>query len=92
MFKSMSHGEGNFTKDKIQYGVDDKVKMLISQKKSRTFGNYNRVVHEARFKLARKGHGDPISRYPEYIKPRERAQTESSQANRVKTEKADNEK
>jgi hypothetical protein len=92
MFKSMSHGEGNFSKDKVQYGIDDKAKQLISQKKTHNFVPPNRVSHETKFKLARRGHGDPIGRYPEYVKPRERAHTESSQMARTKTEKGESEK
>ena len=80
----MSHGGNNFAKNKDQYGIDDKTKMLMTQKKPHTYSNYNRVSHEAKFKPARKGHGDPIARYPEYIKPRERAHTEAS--HKVKTE------
>ena len=64
MFKSMSYGEGNFSKDKIQYGIDDKAKLLMSQKKSHSYGNANILTHEAKFKLVRRGHGDPIARYP----------------------------
>jgi hypothetical protein len=78
MFKSMSHGDSSFIKDKVQYGLDDKAKQLISQKKSYNYGGYNRIVHDNKFKLARRGHGDPIGRYPEYVKPRERALTEAS--------------
>jgi hypothetical protein len=57
----------------------------MNQKKSLVFAPQHRVTHENKFKLARKGHGDPIGRYPEYIKPRERAITESSQMTRTKT-------
>ena len=92
MFKSMSHGDSHFTKDKVAYGVDDKTKLIMSQKKSQGGGNYHGVVHETNFKLARKGHGDPIGRYPEYVKPRERAHTEATQASRLKTDKSENEK
>jgi hypothetical protein len=84
MFKSMSHGGGNFTKDKYQYGVDDKTKMLMNQKKTHYYGNYKRVIHEARFKPAGDKHGGPIGRYPPYEKPRERANTVGPK--KVKTE------
>ncbi len=85
----MSHGDRNFTKDRLQYGIDDQAQRIINQKKSHNFAGANRVNHENKFKLARRGHGDPIGRYPEYVKPRERAVTESSQVTRVKTEKAE---
>lgn len=75
MFKSMSHGDSNFTKDKVAFGIDEKAKLIMSQKKSHGSRNYRGVTHEANFKLARRGHGDPIGRYPEYVKPRERAHT-----------------
>ena len=45
MFKSMSHGNTNFTKNKVQYGIDDKTKMNMSQKKSHVYGNSKRVSH-----------------------------------------------
>jgi len=83
----MSHGGNNFTKDKLQYGVDERTKMTMSQKKSPTYANYNRVTHEAKFKPAIKRTGDPIGRYPEYVKPRERANTAASEK-KVKTEPA----
>ncbi len=35
MFKSMSNGLNTFTKDKNQYGIDDKTKLIMSQKKPR---------------------------------------------------------
>lgn len=66
----MSHGGSNFSKDKVQYGIDDKTRMIMSQKKSHTYGNCQRVTHDAKFKPAVRGHGDPIGRYPEYVKPR----------------------
>lgn len=85
MFKSMSHGGSNFTKDKLQYGLDERTKMLMSQKKGASNANYKRVTHDAKFKPAVRGHGDPIGRYPEYVKPRERAMTEVSEK-KMKTE------
>ncbi len=67
MFKSMSHGGNFFSKEKTVFGMDDHAKMILSRKKPFKFGNYNRLNHENRFKLARRGHGDPIGRYPEFI-------------------------
>ena len=83
MFKSMSHGNKNFSKNKEQYGEDEKAKMIINQKKNTSYGHYKRVNHDYNFKPARKGHGDPIARYPEFIKPKERATTASR---KMKTE------
>ena len=84
MFKSMSHGGKNFTKDKVQYGDDAKSKMIMSQKRNSNHVNYKRVTHDYKFKPASGGHGDPIGRYPAYVKPRDRAQTEASE--KMKTE------
>lgn len=64
MFKSMSHGDSNFTKDRAQFGIDEKTKKLIESKKTHNYGNSLRYNHENQFKLARKGHGDPIGKYP----------------------------
>jgi len=64
MFKSLSHGGENFTKDKKQYGIDETTKSLMGQKKEHYYGNSKRVNHEAKFKLARRGFGEPIGRYP----------------------------
>jgi hypothetical protein len=30
----------------------------------------NKFPHEADFKLARRGHGDPLGKYPEFIAPK----------------------
>ena len=89
MFKSMSHGNKKFTKDKAAYGYDDKAKGIMNQKKTISYGNYKRVTHDYKFKPAIKGHGDPIGRYPEYIKPKERATTASK---KVKTEPVEGER
>lgn len=64
MFKSMSHGGSTFTNDKRQFGQDDRTKLIMSQKKPQHYGNIKTVTHDANFKLARRGHGDPIGRYP----------------------------
>ena len=45
MFKSMSHGNSNFTKDKVQYGIDEKSKTLMNQKKSMVYGHSKIVSH-----------------------------------------------
>jgi hypothetical protein len=37
MFKSMSHGDSNFAKDRLQYGIDEQAQRLINQKKSHAF-------------------------------------------------------
>lgn len=41
----MSHGNNAFTKDKLQYGEDDKTKQLMNQKKSYQYTYNNMVNH-----------------------------------------------
>ena len=38
--------------------------MVMSQKKSRYYGNVKKVTHDESFKPVAGGHGDPIGRYP----------------------------
>jgi hypothetical protein len=45
MFKTMSHGGSVFTKDKAQYGLDDKTKSLAEHKPKSTSTNYHRYNH-----------------------------------------------
>jgi hypothetical protein len=78
MFLSTSHGGNYFTKERIQYGLDEKSKMFMSQRKPFRFGPYKRVKHEIKFKLARRGHGDPIGRYPEFMNTSSKTPTEAS--------------
>jgi hypothetical protein len=85
MFRSMSHGNSLFTRERAIYGIDDQAKMLLSQKKPFRFGPYKRTTHETKFKLARRGHGDPIGRYPESVETRGRIKTESSVLKRLDT-------
>jgi len=85
MFKSMSHGNKAFTKDKIQYGLDDKTKSIIAQKRSHQLVNNSMINHDTKFKLARRGHGDAIGRYPEWDGSRKRVQTEASRTSTTKT-------
>jgi hypothetical protein len=60
----MSHGDILFSSDKRQYGIDNKTEELIKKRHEFTLGSPVKVTHEANFKLARKGHGDPLGRYP----------------------------
>lgn len=41
--------------------------MLSSRKKSFSTSHITKYPHENNFKLARRGHGDPINKYPEFI-------------------------
>jgi hypothetical protein len=67
--------------------------MALSQRKPFRFGPYiNRVKHEIKFKLARRGHGDPIGRYPEFIDRSTRMRTEETEVKRLKTDKSEGER
>ena len=91
MFKSMSHGNKAFTKDKEQYGIDAQAEQIMKQKKGSHQVRGESVNQDARFKLARRGHGDPIARYPEWAEPRVRAQTEVSELVKSSKVKGDRE-
>ena len=54
-------------KDSLVYGEDNKTKSMIAEKKNRSKSQLNIVNHETKFVLARRGHGDPIGKYPEFI-------------------------
>ena len=58
----------------------------MKEKKNISYGPYNRINHDYNFKPARKGHGDPLARYPQYVKPKERVSTASR---KMKTEPVD---
>ncbi len=64
MFRSVSHGRSTFSKDKHVYGLDDKTMSLLDRKKPVRVSKSVFAKHDTRFKLARRGHGDPIGRYP----------------------------
>jgi hypothetical protein len=64
MFRSVSHGGRTFSKDKIIYGLDEKTKSQLTQKTPIKSLKSVFAKHDTKFKLARRGHGDPIGRYP----------------------------
>lgn len=69
-FKGMSHGNRAFSADKQVYGEDDEAQSVLSSRRMRraySSTHINKYKHENRFKLARKGHGDPIGKYPEFV-------------------------
>lgn len=66
-FKSMSHGNKAFSKDLATYGEDAKAKQLFQSRSTRAKTSMNAFPHEAAFKPARRGHGDPIGKFPEHI-------------------------
>jgi len=41
----MSHGGSVFTKDKAQYGLDDKAKSIAERRTKYSAGNYHRYQH-----------------------------------------------
>ena len=69
IFRTMSHGSILFSNDKRIYGEDDKVKELMNSKKKMIETARHSFNHQTQFKLARRGHGDPIGKYPQFILP-----------------------
>lgn len=70
-FQSMSHGNRTFYKDKTVFGEDDRAKSMLSTRRhSSSTSHINKYSHENKFKLARRGHGDPIGKYPEFVEKR----------------------
>ena len=66
LFKSASHGNRAFSKNSDVYGEDAKTKSMMQKPRERvkTIGS---VQHETDFKLSRRGHGDPIGKYPPFV-------------------------
>jgi hypothetical protein len=65
----MSHGDILFSNDKRTYGVDGKMQEMIKKRHSFAPSNPVKTNHEAEWSPARKGHGDPIGKFPEFIVP-----------------------
>lgn len=55
----------------MTYGIDPEGEELLKKKKIFVNSPPRAVHHETQFKLSRRGHGDPIGRYPEFIPPSE---------------------
>ena len=69
-FKGTGHGNRAFSADRHVYGEDDEAKEMLSSRKMRraySSTHINKYKHESKFKLARRGHGDPIGRYPQFV-------------------------
>lgn len=76
MMRTMSHGDILFFNDKDTFGFDQKAKELITTRRSPFVQTAPRKYrHETNFKLARRGHGDPIGKYPEFLMPSTDAKT-----------------
>lgn len=60
----MSHGGKAFTKDLIAYGEDARAKQLFQSTGKRAKTSINAFPHEAPFKPARRGHGEPLGKFP----------------------------
>ena len=63
----MSHSKGIFSKNSLVYGEDAKAKQNLQNKTTRAKTTMATFPHEAPFKPARKGHGDPLAKFPEHI-------------------------
>lgn len=64
VFRTMSHGNLCFGNDKLTYEVDAKAEEMLKHKKSYRDPPPRVYKHETQFKLARRGHGDTIGKYP----------------------------
>jgi hypothetical protein len=64
MFRSMSHGDIRFTNDKALYGLDSKSIDVLKSKHIFKESIPKKFSHDTNFKLARRGHGDPLGKYP----------------------------
>jgi hypothetical protein len=70
MPRTMSHGDILFSKNAATYGFDNKAEEIMKTSRSPFVMSAPRKFrHEADFKLARRGHGEPIGKYPEFIRP-----------------------
>jgi len=69
IFRTMSHGDILFSNPKRTYGLDNYANELLKKKHSFTPSSPVKVNHDTSFKLARRGFGDPIDKFPEYISP-----------------------
>ena len=67
MFKSMSHGSKLFNRDSHVFGEDETVKKMVQSNKARSKTITDAYPHEAKFKPARRGHGDPIGKFPAFM-------------------------
>jgi hypothetical protein len=65
----MSHGNLTFHSHKTTYGIDGKAESELKQRKQFVFTAPKKFSHEVLFKLACRGHGEPIGKYPEFIMP-----------------------
>jgi len=63
-FRSMSHGNLIFSTDQEIYGRDNKAKENMKGKSPFVESAPYVVSHDGNFKLVRRGHGDPIGKYP----------------------------
>ena len=60
----MSHGNLTFNSHRTSYGIDGKAENELRQRKQFVFTAPKKFGHEVSFKLARRGHGDVIGKYP----------------------------
>lgn len=87
MPRTMSHGDILFATNRETYGFDSKAQDIIKTSRSPFVMSAPRKFrHESSFKLARRGHGDPIGKYPEFIRPAT-ADPASKSARKEKSEK-----
>lgn len=69
LFRSMSHGDVLFSSDRKAYGLDQRTEELLKRRRTVELSPPVRTNHETGFKPARRGHGDPIGKFPEFMAP-----------------------
>lgn len=86
LFRSMSHGDVLFSNHKKTYGIDQRTSEILKKKHSHQLSPPRKTTHEASFKLARRGHGDPIGKFPEFIMPADPETNKSPTKSKLKHE------
>lgn len=66
----MSHGDILFSNDKKVYGLDNRTQELLKKKHEFTCSQPVKVNHESEWIPVRRGHGDPLGKFPEFIPPK----------------------
>lgn len=70
MPRNISHGDILFSDNRATFGFDDQAQIIMKTSRSPfVMTAPQKFRHESDFKLARRGHGDPLGKYPEFIMP-----------------------
>lgn len=89
MPRNMSHGDILFSSNRATFGFDDQAQIIMKTSRSPfVITAPRKISHESEFKLARRGHGEPIGKYPEFIMPEPR-ENKSELARSARKQKVD---